>query len=228
MSSDLPQSSATTQSEEATRVELEAARYALTRRLLPVLRHHMVVHLQPIGMIYEVLYRKLAAGPGDVAPIQEGLTKINHLARSAIGSSLDVVGWLSPDAAAATSLGDGVNGCLDMVRGSFTFRGFSLDNTIRDAPLQVSQPALREVFTAALIATTDSASGPIEIILSAQLSANQAVVSVHTRPGMGSGFASDLAYRALQWRDVQALAQAHGVQLTLQGPDVHMVFAASA
>ena len=188
----------------------------------------MVVHLQPIGMIYEVLYRKLAAGPGDVAPIQEGLTKINHLARSAIGSSLDVVGWLAPDAAAATSLGDGVNGCLDMVRGSFTFRGFSLDNTIRDAPLQVSQPALREVFTAALIATADSANGPLEIILSAKVLADQAVVSVHTRPGMGSGFASDMAYRALQWRDVQALAQAHGVQLTLQGPDVHMVFAASA
>ena len=29
--------------------EVQAARYALTRRLVPVLRHHLVVHLQPIG-----------------------------------------------------------------------------------------------------------------------------------------------------------------------------------
>ena len=61
----------------------EAARYALTRRLLPVLRHHMVVHLQPIGMIYEVLERKLSVDTPDLSAVREGLGKINHLARSA-------------------------------------------------------------------------------------------------------------------------------------------------
>jgi hypothetical protein len=39
----------------------EAARYALLRRLAPSIRHHLVVNLQPIGMIYEVLDRRLRA-----------------------------------------------------------------------------------------------------------------------------------------------------------------------
>ena len=39
----------------------EAARYALIRRLAPSMRHHLVVNLQPIGMIYEVMDRRLRA-----------------------------------------------------------------------------------------------------------------------------------------------------------------------
>ena len=122
---------------------IEAARYALTRRLLPVLRHHMVVHLQPIGMIYEVLDRKLAAGAPDLGAIREGLGKINSMARSAVNSCLDVVTWLAPDATAAINLNTGVAECLDMLHGNFSFRGFTLCNEIGAVPLPVSQSALR-------------------------------------------------------------------------------------
>ena len=206
---------------------IEAARYALTRRLLPVLRHHMVVHLQPIGMIYEVLDRKLAAGAPDLGAIREGLGKINQLARSAVNSCLDVVTWLAPDAAAAIGLSAGVAECLEMLRGNFSFRGFTISNEIGDAPFQVSQSALREVFTSALIAATDGASGPVDLVLSAQLSGGQAVLSVLTQPGQGSGFTSDMAYRAMAWSDVQALAQAHAVALAREGPIATLTFTAS-
>lgn len=206
---------------------IEAARYALTRRLVPVLRHHMVVHLQPIGMIYEVLDRKLAAGAPDLGAIREGLGKINQLARSAVNSCLDVVTWLAPDAAAAIGLSAGVAECLEMLRGNFSFRGFTISNEIGDAPFQVSQSALREVFTSALIAATDGASGPVDLVLSAQLSGGQAVLSVLTQPGQGSGFTSDMAYRAMAWSDVQALAQAHAVALAREGPIATLTFTAS-
>ena len=45
----------------------EAARYALLRRLAPSMRHHLVVNLQPIGMIYEVMDRRLSAPEPDLA-----------------------------------------------------------------------------------------------------------------------------------------------------------------
>ncbi|NNU44225.1 hypothetical protein [Ramlibacter montanisoli] len=47
--------------------EAEAARYALLRRLAPSFRHHLVVNLQPIGMIYEVMERRLRA-PAPISP----------------------------------------------------------------------------------------------------------------------------------------------------------------
>ncbi len=207
---------------------IESARYALTRRLLPVLRHHMVVHLQPIGMIYEVLDRKLGAGAPDLAAIREGLGKINNLARSAVNSCLDVVTWLAPDATATIGLSAGVADCLEMLSGNFRFRGFTICNEIGDAPLQVSQAALREVFTSALIALTDGADGPVDLVLGVRLSGGETAVTVQTRPGQGSGFTTEMAYRAMAWSDVLALAQAHGVALTREGPLATLKFAAAS
>ena len=205
----------------------EAARYALTRRLLPVLRHHMVVHLQPIGMIYEVLERKLTGDKPNLVAVREGLGKINTLARSAVNSCLDVVTWLAPDPTAAVAVGAGVSECLAMLSGNFVFRGFSIVNEIGDARMQVSQAALREVFTAALIAVTDNAVGPVDLLLQIQVSAGHAAISVQTKPGQGRGFSPDMAYRAMEWSDVEALTQAHDVQLAQEGALITLTFAAS-
>lgn len=205
----------------------EAARYALTRRLLPVLRHHMVVHLQPIGMIYEVLERKLAMVNPDLGAVREGLAKINFLARSSVASCLDVVTWLAPDANTSIGVGDGVAECVSTVNGDFRFRGFTVTNECGDAPLRVSQAALREVFTAALIAITDSAEEPVDLLLQIRLAGSQAVISVHTRQGKATGFTSDIGYRALGWSDVEALAQAHQVHLQKDGAQAVFTFAAS-
>ncbi len=204
----------------------EAARYALTRRLIPVLRHHLVVDLQPIGLIYQVLDRKLNADETDLAPVRESLARIDVLARRAVASSFDVVSWLAPDTEASTPLGSGVVDCLNMLRSNFTFRGFAVHNEVGDAPLRVPQAALREVLTATLIATTDGAPGPVELTLRAHLSGIQAMVSVHTVPGTGEGVPNDMAYRALQWSDVQALAQAHAVHLVLDGEFVSLTLPA--
>ena len=39
----------------------EAARYALLRRLMPAIRHHLVGEFQPIGMVAAMLERRLQA-----------------------------------------------------------------------------------------------------------------------------------------------------------------------
>ncbi|MEO8855914.1 MAG: hypothetical protein ABI343_02900 [Burkholderiaceae bacterium] len=192
---------------------MEAARYALTRRLLPVLRHHMVVHLQPIGMIYEVLDRKMVAEVDDIAPLREGLTKINTLARSAITSCLDVVSWLAPESSAVTPLGRGVDECIELLASNFRFRGFTVDNSVGAAALPVSQAALREVFTSALMAFSDDATGALKLSVTAQVSEQGAVLSIQRRPGEGSGFTTEMAYRSLSWADVEALAHVHKVLL---------------
>ena len=54
----------------------EAARYALLRRLAPSMRHHLVVNLQPIGMVHEIItlesqsIRGLARGRWEGGPRQ--------------------------------------------------------------------------------------------------------------------------------------------------------------
>ncbi len=215
-------------SSDGAAITAEAARYALTRRLLPVLRHHMVVHLQPIGMIYEVLDRKLVAQQPDLVPVREGLAKISQLARLAVSSCLDVVTWLAPDPGVVTNVGAGVEESLDLLRSNFMFRGFTISNQIGDAPGDVLQAAMREVMTAALMAATDAALGAVEVVIMAHGTSHATVVSIETRPGNGAGFTAEMAYRAMQWADVQALAQSHSVGLAHEGAQVRLTFATAA
>src|SRR3954462_15394977 len=91
--------------------EAEAARYALLRRLAPSFRHHLVVNLQPIGMIYEVMDRRLRASVPDLAHVQDSANKINGFAKAALTSCVDVIGWLAPDDTATTTVHEGVREC---------------------------------------------------------------------------------------------------------------------
>src|SRR5512141_2835863 len=86
----------------------EAARYTLLRRLAPSMRHHLVVNLQPIGMIYEVMDRRLRAPEPDLASVHDSAHKINGFARAALDSCLDVVTWLAPDQSVTTPVAAGV------------------------------------------------------------------------------------------------------------------------
>src|SRR3954466_7592829 len=104
----------------------EAARYALLRRLAPSMRHHLVVNLQPIGMIYEVMDRRLRAPEPDLAVVHESAHKINGFARAALNSCLDVVTWLAPEEDMRTTLTEGVRECMGLLATGLTFRGYAL------------------------------------------------------------------------------------------------------
>src|SRR3954452_1863483 len=103
----------------ATSAAAEAARYALLRRLAPAMRHHLVVHLQPIGMVYEIMDRRLNAPQPNLAEVHEGAQKINSYARAALASCLDVITWLAPEDTARTTAAEGVRECLDLLQTSF-------------------------------------------------------------------------------------------------------------
>ncbi len=196
----------------------EAARYALLRRLAPSMRHHLVVNLQPIGMIYEVMDRRLRAPQPDLAQVQESAGKINGFARAALQSCLDVVGWLAPDDTVTTGLAEGVRECTALLATSLSFRGYAVRNEVGPVPGQVRRAALRALFTAALVQVTDHTRPPAELVLEACAQDDAAVLAITVRPGEGDkGFTSERGYRALEWRDLEALAQAEGAGIARAG-----------
>jgi hypothetical protein len=191
---------------------VEAARYALLRRLAYAMRHHMVVNLQPIGMITEVMERRLQSPAPDLAKVHESMNKINGFSRAAVQSCLDVVSWLSPEDGAVVALDAGVQECLGLLRSNFNFRGFTLKDEVGTAPMQVTRAGLRNVLPACLLALIDGASSPADVVISAELQPQQAVLSIRMRATEGAaGFAGDPPYRCPAWPEVQALAQADGI-----------------
>jgi len=198
----------------------EAARYALLRRLAPSIRHHLVVNLQPIGMIYEVLDRRLRAPDPNLANLHESAQKINGFARAALDSCLDVVSWLAPDDAAAVTLPEAARECAGLLASSLSFRGYTLRNEVGAVEGQVKRAASRNLLTATLIYATDQLPAPAELVLTVQAEEAGARLVLAVRQTDGDkGFSNEPAYRALTWYDVAALANAEDAQATRDARD---------
>ncbi|MBI2768345.1 MAG: hypothetical protein HYX47_01870 [Burkholderiales bacterium] len=208
---------------------VEAARYALLRRLAFAMRHHMVVHLQPIGMITEVMDRRLKAAAPDLAQVRESMEKINGFSRAAVQSCLEVVGWLAPEPGATVPLDEGVRECLALVRSNFNFRGFSIRDDIQDLPFAVARDGLRNVLPACLLALTDHTASPGAVVVSAEMAGGRALLTLQLVPDDSlRAFPADEPYRLMSWAEVEAVAQADGVALERDDGRIRLTLASAA
>jgi len=182
------------------------------------MRHHLVVNLQPIGMIYEVMDRRLKAAEPDLAEVHDSAHKINGFARAALNSCLDVVTWLAPDEDVSIPASEGVRECLGLLATSLTFRGYALRNEAGAAEGNVRRSAIRNVLTASLINATDENPAPAEIVLATEPQPDALVLSLTLRPSDGErGFSPEPVYRPIEWSDVEALAAAESVRVSREG-----------
>lgn len=208
---------------------VEAARYALLRRLALAMRHHMVVHLQPMGMITELMERRLQSGQADVQQVHRSMGKLHELARAAVDSCLDVVTWLAPLPDATIPLDEGVQECMSLLRSNFNFRGFPVSDALGGVQAQVPQAAVRHVLPAVLLALTDRAPPPADVRLATEALATGGAINVEVRPKAGDpGFPGNHPYRLLDWQEVEALARAEGVTLTRSAASARIEFREAA
>jgi hypothetical protein len=196
----------------------ESARYALLRRLAPSFRHHLVVNLQPIGMICEVLDRRLRASTPDLAHVQDSATKIGGFAKAALASSTDVIGWLAPDDAASTTLTEGVRECSVLLATSLSFRGYALRSDVAEVAGTVRRAGLRNLLTGMLMHSTDHLSAPADLVLATKAEADGALIAIDVRPTQSeNNFRGEPNYRRIAWADIEALAAADGVRVARDG-----------
>jgi len=182
------------------------------------MRHHLVVNLQPIGMVYEVMDRRLRAPEPDLAEVHASARKINGFARDALNSCLDVVSWLAPQEEMLTTAGEGVRDCLGLLATSLAFRGYALRNEVQAVAGQVRRSAIRNVLSGALIHAADENQPPADIVLTAEPTQAGLLLTVTVRPTQGEqGFSEETGYRPLEWCDLQALAEAESVELKWEG-----------
>lgn len=193
---------------------VESARYALLRRLAFSIRHQMVAHLQPIGMVTELLERRLRAPAPDLAQVHDSVTKINGLSKAAAQDTLDVITWMAPEPGATMALDEAVKDTVALLRGNFSFRGFALRSEVEKQPQPVARAAARMLLPAALLALTDTLERPAEVVVSSRLGDDAIVVDLTLRPTESdTDFENQLSYRAIQWHEVKALAGAEDVEL---------------
>ena len=211
---------------EVSTQQIEAARYAVLRRLAPALRHHMVRPLQPIGLIYGVMHHKLSAAQPDLPSVREEAEKINEFAKAALDECMDMGTWLAPEPGVVTDVESGVRECVGLMATMLHFCGFRLVNEVEELPAQVLRDALRMVLSAALFALTDAMDEPVTVTIHARASRSEVTLTLQTDLiGDGQLDRYDDGYRKLVWADVQALAFAEHVGLSRQGRQLTLRFA---
>lgn len=193
---------------------LEAAHYAVLRRVGPALRHDLVVHLQTLAMRTEVVVARLEQGLPSRVDLQQQLEQIQDGVREAIAQSLRVATWLVPPDDDAVDLRSGVQECLALTRSGLACRGFSVQADVPDTDFQVSCATLRPLLLSALMHLSDRAGPPGDLQVDARIETHRATLTLTCHPS-GSARACDLAdlerpYRPLALCDLQALAAAHG------------------
>ena len=197
------------------KLQAEAARYAVLRRLSPSLRHHLIRPLQPITLIYGVLSHKLSEPIPDVEGIKTQADKINDFAKDALVQCLDMSSWLAPEPGVLTELGAGVRECIGLLATTLHFRGFLLINQIDEMAQNVNRDAVRMVLNAALLEITDALTEPAVITLNASCLGDEVKLSLEVNlREEGRVEQYDDGYRKLLWSDVQALASFEGVSLS--------------
>lgn len=191
---------------------VESARYALMRRLGYVFRHHLVVNLQPLSMTCQVMRHRLNGVPIEVSSLHESVDQVERLARSSIESCSEVISWITAKGESNVALSDALGECLANIRSSFSFRGFVIRYEDPQVGASVDLVTLREVLTAALMATADHARGLNEIAINVTDDAGVFEITLGARAGTGQSVGEQNPYRLITMDDVQSLASFHGVE----------------
>ena len=193
----------------------ESARYALLRRLAPVLRHDMAGALQPLSMMSSLLETRLRHSSPDLATLARSSSQLNTLAREASNACLSLMTWLEPNISDLVTVAAGVEDVSALVTTELSFKGFTIVNKIGDVQAELPRSMTRNVFMAALIALTDAATAPANVVLEAQLMDSELVLTISIQSAQGELLPAAVpSYRNLEWEDVQALAGVESVRLT--------------
>ena len=195
----------------------EAARYALMRRLLPAIRHNLAGTLQPIGMMSAMLERRLKAAAPDMEQLAKNSQSLTALSREAAATSLNLMTWLAPKDNELIAVNSAVEESLGLMATELSFRGFLLDNQAKEAGARLPKGMLRSVFTASLITLTDTFDQAARVVISVEGETGDTrlritVAAIELNEGL-NGVNRMPTYREIEWADVQALADAEGVQI---------------
>lgn len=205
--------------------EADAARQAILRRLAAPLKHDMVVNLQAIAMLAETLGARLERNPAEAAAAQAAIGKLNRLARDAVAACLQVASWMDSAQDESVALSQAVRECVSLLSGHLNFRGFQLSAEVPDTEFEVARGAARNLLAGALLLLADTGPAPAELIVRADVSPEEAVLTLASFPApqADAGAAAtvfDPPAAPLEWADLQALAAAESCVLARGGSEL--------
>jgi hypothetical protein len=203
----------------------DAARYRLLQRLAPVIRHDLLGSLQVPEYLIGMIEIRLRSASPDLDKIREDLALLRNASEKAVRSSMNVMSWVEPDGEQTSDVDTAVFDCIAMLSSPLRLRGFSLVNDVEGIDARLCVTAVRQVLSAALIALTDHSEAPAALLVEAQAMPGQVEISIFLCPtDKAPTYFGAKTDQLLMWHEVEALARAQSVQLTLTPVGAHLTF----
>ena len=207
----------------------DAARYRLLRRLAPTIRHDLLGALQVPEIMTGMIERRLQSASPDLAKIREDLALLRNASEKAVSSSMGVMSWIEPDGKQTSDLDSAVFDCIAMLSSPLKLKGFDLVNGVAGIEARLSMTAVRQILSAALIALSDHSEAPAALLVEAQATPGCIEISIFLRPtDKAPSFFAGKPDRPLQWHEVEVLARAQAVQLSLTPIGARLTFSRAA
>ena len=199
----------------------EAARYAVLRRVLPVLRHDMAGSLQPVRMLQMVLERRVQSPDPDLAAITNSVISLSALTKQAAADCMAALGWIDSRDDPQVSLRSAVDEVAKLLAMELAVKPLALVNGVADDSVTAPQSFVRSVFIGAVLAFCDQhvSGGTLEVTFQeaapeSQQSGRLQLRMLPSDAGKSPAFPDGVRKpRLIGWRDVQAMAESCGVKM---------------
>lgn len=179
--------------------------------------------LQPLSMMSTMLEKRLQKPDPDFAALARNSSQLTALARDASSACMGLMTWLAPKTLDMVTIVAGIEDAAGLVMTELSFKGFTVVNEVGEVPAELPLSLMRNVFMAALLALTDAAAAPANVVLSAQLLSGELLLGISIQPVEGEMLPGGTpAYRNLDWEDVQALAEVESVGLKHSSDSVEL------
>lgn len=199
---------------------VDAASYAVLRRLVPVLRHDVAGALQPVRMLLMVLERRLQAAQPDLDAITKNVAALSTLTKQASADCINALEWIGSSHDAQVSLRSSVDEASKLLAIELSANNLQLVNGITADAVTAPQSFARGVLMAALLAFCDqsAAGGTLRVTCEAD-SQQRARLHLRMLPADTASAPMPLdivrKYRLIGWADVRVMARSISVELEL-------------
>lgn len=161
-----------------------------------------------------MLEKRLQKPDPDLATLASTSSKLNTMSREASDHCLELITWLAPRPNERVTAAAAIEDAARLVMTELSLKGFTVVNQLGDMQTELPRSVTRNVFLAALMALTDAATAPANVVLAAQLVDSEMVLTISIDPVQGELLPDvALSYRNLEWEDVEVLAEAESVRL---------------
>lgn len=170
--------------------------------------------LQPLGMMSAILERHLLEPDPDLAALARQSSQLSQFVREASSNCMGLMTWLAPKTSDLVTVVAGIKEAAGLVMNELLFKGFTVVNPTSDVQCSVPRSLTSNVFMAALMALTDTARAPANVVLAAQRVDRELVLTISIQPLQGELLpGGHVSYRNIEWEDVQALAEVESVRI---------------